>query len=47
MMTERILFAFDEAVLAKEFSISLDEIATLSDLDFLELYEEAANFIDE
>jgi hypothetical protein len=45
MMTERILFAVDEVILATEFDISPDEIATLSDLDFLELYEEVNGFI--
>ena len=45
MMTERILFAVDEDVLTKEFDISPDEISTLSDLDFLELYEEVNGFL--
>jgi hypothetical protein len=45
MMTERILFAVDESILATEFDISPDEISTLSDLDFLELYEEVNGFI--
>jgi hypothetical protein len=45
MMTERILFAVDESILATEFDISPDEIAELSDLDFLELYEEVNGFI--
>ena len=44
MMTERILFSIDEATLATEFSISTDEIVTLSDLDFLELFEEVNVF---
>jgi hypothetical protein len=44
MMTERILFAVDEATLATEFNISPDEIDTLSDLDFLELYEQVTGF---
>jgi hypothetical protein len=45
MMTERILFAVDEVILATEFDISPDEIAELSDLDFLELYEEVNGFL--
>jgi hypothetical protein len=45
MMTERILFAVDEVILATEFDISPDEVSTLSDLDFLELYEEVNGFI--
>jgi hypothetical protein len=44
MMTERVLFAVDEDILATEFSISPDEIATLSDLDFLELFEQVTGF---
>lgn len=44
MMTERILFSVDEETLAAEFDISPDEIATLSDLDFLELFEEVTGF---
>jgi hypothetical protein len=44
MMTERVLFAVDEDALATEFSISPDEIATLSDLDFLELFEQVTGF---
>jgi hypothetical protein len=44
MMTERVLFAVDEDTLATEFSISPDEIATLSDLDFLELFEQVTGF---
>jgi hypothetical protein len=45
MMTERILFAVGEDILATEFNISPDEIAELSDLDFLELYEEVNGFL--
>jgi len=44
MMTERILFSVDDTTLATEFSISPDEIATLSDLDFLELFEQVTGF---
>ena len=44
MMTDRILFAVDEDILATKFNISPDEIAELSDLDFLELYEEVNGF---
>jgi hypothetical protein len=44
MMTERILFAVGEDILATEFNISPDEIAELSDLDFLELFEEVNGF---
>jgi hypothetical protein len=44
MMTERILFAVGEDTLAEEFNLSPDEIATLSDLDFLELFEQVTGF---
>ena len=40
MMTERILFAVSNDELEIKYDISEDEIANLSDLDFLELYEE-------
>jgi hypothetical protein len=44
MMTERILFAVDEDALTIEFGISPAEITTLSDLDFLELFEAVTGF---
>jgi hypothetical protein len=44
MMTERILYAVGEEDLATEFNLSLAEIAELSDLDFLELFEEVTGF---
>jgi hypothetical protein len=44
MMTERVLFAVGESILATEFDISPDEIVTLSDLDFLELFEQVTGF---
>jgi hypothetical protein len=44
IMTERILFAVDEAALVAEFNINPDEIATLSDLDLLELFEQVTEF---
>jgi hypothetical protein len=44
MMTERVLFAVGEDALATEFSISPDEILALSDLDFLELFEQVTGF---
>ena len=45
MMTERILFAVDEETLAEEFSLTVDEIAGLSDLDFLELFEDVTAYM--
>ena len=44
LMTERILYAVTEEELAEEFDISTDEIQNLSDLDFLELFEEVTGF---
>jgi len=44
MMTERILFAVGEETLTAEFNIGPDEIVELSDLDFLELFEEVTEF---
>ena len=44
MMTERILFAVGEDTLAEEFNLGLGDIATLSDLDFLELFEQVTGF---
>ena len=44
LMTERILYAVSEEQLAEEFDISPDEIQNLSDLDFLELFEEVTGF---
>ena len=44
LMTERILYAVSDEQLAEEFDISPDEIKELSDLDFLELYEEVTGF---
>ena len=44
LMTERILYAVSEEQLAEEFDISPDEIQTLGDLDFLELFEEVTGF---
>ena len=40
MMTEQILFAISEKDLAVQYDIDPDEIDTLSDLDFLELYQD-------
>lgn len=39
LMTEYILFACDDQTLITEFGITEDEIAGLSDLDLLELYD--------
>ena len=44
LMTERILFAVSEEDLATNFDISPDELSNLSDLDFLELFEEVFTF---
>lgn len=39
LITEYILFACDEDTLIREFGITEDEVANLSDLDLLELYD--------
>lgn len=44
LMTERILFAMSEEELADNFDISPNELSNLSDLDFLELFEEIFTF---
>lgn len=40
LMTERMLYAVNEEILETVYGISLAELDTLTDLDFLELYEE-------
>ena len=40
LMTQRMLYAVTEEILETVYGISVDELATISDLDFLELYEE-------
>ena len=44
LMIERIHFCVTEDVLAEYFDISPSEILTLSDEDFLELYEDVSTF---
>lgn len=44
LMMERILFCVTEETLISEFNISTEEIASLSDLDFLELFETICGF---
>ena len=45
LMTERILFAVTEDQLHTDYDISIQEIYNLSDLDFLELYEEVVTIV--
>jgi hypothetical protein len=40
LMTEQILFAISDSDLAAQYNIVPSEIETLSDLDFLELYQD-------
>lgn len=40
LMIERILFAFTEEELQEKYNITEDEMNNLSDLDFLEMYDE-------
>ena len=44
MMVERIHYAVDEDTLSEEFSLTVDEVAELSDLDLLELFEDVVGF---
>ena len=39
LITEYILFAYDEQRLLERFQITEDEIASLSDVDLLEIYD--------
>jgi len=47
MMTELILFAFDEDELLARFQLSQQEVAGLSDIDLLELYDQTLFTIGE
>lgn len=44
LMTERIRYALTGAELESNFDISFEELANLSDEDFLELFEEMFTF---
>lgn len=44
MIIERIHYAVDEYTLREEFSLETKEVAELSDLDLLELYEDVVGF---
>ena len=44
LMIERIMFCVTEEVLQEYFDITESEILTLSDEDFLELYEDVSTF---
>lgn len=46
LMIERIHYAVSEYVLETYFDISAEELSTLSDEDFLDLYEEVAEWED-
>lgn len=39
LIVEYILFAFDEEQLMEEFQLTEDEVADLSDVDLLEVYD--------
>lgn len=47
LMVERILFIIDEEDLIKDYKIKEDEVAELSDIDLLELYEDVHGLNDE
>ncbi len=40
LMTEYILFAFDEQELIQKFQVTEDELADMSDIDLLEIYDQ-------
>lgn len=40
LMTEYILFAFDEQELMQRFQITEDELQDMSDIDLLEIYDQ-------
>lgn len=40
LMTEYILFAFDEQELMQQFQITEDELQDMSDIDLLEIYDQ-------
>jgi hypothetical protein len=40
LMTEYILFAFDEQELMQKFQVTEDELADMSDIDLLEIYDQ-------
>lgn len=40
MMTELILFSYDEQDLIEQFQLTEDEVAGLADQDLLELYDQ-------
>ena len=40
MMAEMILFAFDDETLMRDYQLSPDDIANLSDEDLLDMYDE-------
>lgn len=44
MIVERIHYAVDEDTLREEFTLEVDEVAELSDVDLLELYEDVVIF---
>lgn len=44
LMIERIFFALPEEDLQKEFFASEEELKTMSDEDFLDMYEEMFTF---
>lgn len=44
LITEYILFAFDEEELMSEFQLTESELADLSDVDLLEIYDQTMLF---
>lgn len=44
LITEYILFAYDEEDLLKKFSVTPEELADISDVDLLEIYDQTLLF---
>lgn len=44
LMTERMRYSLSDGDIQSEFDISFEEVAKLSDEDFLELFEEMFTF---
>ena len=47
LMTERILFVIDEEDLLEDYGLREEDVATLSDLDLLELFEDVHGLNEE
>lgn len=46
LITEYILFAYDEKELMERFSLTEEEVLELSDVDLLEIYDTTLMFVE-